>query len=267
MCVNGKMKKLNSDRLEQIYIQFNRRAFVHPDPLEFLYLYDDLKDREIVAMIASALAYGRVAGILKSVGRVLGITGPSPYEYVINCDYETVRNDLDGFVHRFATGDSVAALLSGVSGVIKEYGSLYACFCEGIKKTDETILPALNHLVDRMLLNQHGRAGHLVALPAKGSACKRMNLFLRWMIRNDNVDPGGWDDIPSSKLIVPLDVHMHRISTALGLTSRKQGNMKTALEITSGFRRFCSDDPVKYDFALTRFGIRDDMHFDDFMNM
>ncbi|MBW2545477.1 MAG: TIGR02757 family protein, partial [Deltaproteobacteria bacterium] len=97
-----------------------------------------------------------------------------------------------------------------------------------------------------------------VPLPAKGSACKRLNLFLRWMVRRDDVDPGGWDDIPPSKLVIPLDTHMHRICLAFGFTKRKQADMKTALEITDSFRAIVPDDPVRYDFALTRLGIRKD---------
>jgi uncharacterized protein (TIGR02757 family) len=89
-----------------------------------------------------------------------------------------------------------------------------------------------------------------------------MNLFLRWMVRKDKVDPGGWQDVPWSKLIVPLDTHMHKISLKLGLTTKKHPNMRTALEITSSFKQLNPDDPVKYDFVLTRLGIRDDMDMD-----
>ena len=89
-----------------------------------------------------------------------------------------------------------------------------------------------------------------------------MNLFLRWMVRKDRVDPGGWHGVPVSKLIIPLDTHMHKISLKLGFTTKQQANMRTALEITTGFRQIIPDDPVKYDFVLTRFGIRDDMNID-----
>ncbi|MCJ7774009.1 MAG: DUF2400 domain-containing protein, partial [Desulfobacterales bacterium] len=109
------------------------------------------------------------------------------------------------------------------------------------------------------------KPGHLVAHPQKGSACKRMNLFLRWMVRQDAVDPGGWDDVSPSKLVIPLDTHMYRIGLRLGFTTRKQMDMHTAIEITKGFQKVIPDDPVKYDFSLTRFGIRNDMNFDEFV--
>jgi uncharacterized protein (TIGR02757 family) len=102
-----------------------------------------------------------------------------------------------------------------------------------------------------------------VPSPVGGSACKRLNLFLRWMVRQDGVDPGGWDNVPQSKLIVPVDTHMHRICLRLGLTTRKQANMATALEITEGFRALAPDDPVRYDFSLTRLGIRRDADLAD----
>lgn len=99
-------------------------------------------------------------------------------------------------------------------------------------------------------------SGHLLPLPSRGSACKRLHLFMRWMVRNDDVDPGGWNMIPASELMVPVDVHMHRIGIKLGFTNRKAADAKTVIEITEGFRVVSSDDPVKYDFALTRSGIQ-----------
>ena len=109
------------------------------------------------------------------------------------------------------------------------------------------------------------RAG-LLPSPSAGSACKRLNLFLRWMVRQDNVDPGGWDSVSPAKLIIPLDTHMHRIGRRLGLTPRRQADLRTAIEITEGFRGICPSDPVRYDFALTRLGIRRDEGVEDFLS-
>ena len=120
--------------------------------------------------------------------------------------------------------------------------------------------------MDELIKNGAGQAGHLAPLPERGSACKRWILFLRWMIRKDAVDPGCWE-LASDKLIVPLDTHMHRICSRLGMTQRKQANMKTALEITSAFRSILCDDPVKYDFALTRLGIRNDTDIEVFLKI
>ena len=252
--IPGMLKK----KIDNLYNQYNRRRYVHPDPLEFLYSYKDLRDREVVGLIASSLAYGRVKQILKSVSYVLDIMNPSPYQFLMNSTHMSMYKAFEGFTHRFATGDHLAALLWEIKSVIARFGSLNECFIYCMSPDDETVIPAMTFFAGQLTSGEY-KPGHLVALPEKGSACKRMNLFLRWMIRKDKVDPGGWQDVPWSKLIVPLDTHMHKISLKLGLTTRKHPNMRTALEITSSFKQFNPDDPVKYDFVLTRLGIRDDM--------
>ncbi len=250
-------------RLEELYDRCNQRCFVHPDPLEFLYDYPETGDREIVGFIAAALAYGNVLQILNSVGTVLQKMGPFPRSYLERSDETDICRDFSGFVHRFARGTHMSALLIGIKRVIETDGSLQRCFMRGIRQGDQTYLPATAYLVRRIREAAAPREpGHLLAIPEKGSACKRLNLFLRWMIRSDAVDPGGWQDLPLSKLIVPLDVHMFRIARRLQLTCRNQANMKTALEITEGFKRFSPDDPVRYDFSLTRLGIRCDIECD-----
>ncbi len=107
--------------------------------------------------------------------------------------------------------------------------------------------------------------GRLLCHPAAGSACKRLNLYLRWMVRRDDVDPGGWTGVSPARLVIPLDVHMHRIGRGLGLTQSRYANLRTALEITAAFRRIAPDDPVRYDFALTRLGIRSDTDLEGFL--
>jgi uncharacterized protein (TIGR02757 family) len=251
------MNTETKDKLEKLYSRYNRREFIHPDPLEFVHLYDDPADREIVAFIASSLAYGRVSQILKSVACVLSPMVPSPAVFVAESGLETFQNALYDVKHRFATGDHLASLLLGVKQVLKQYGSLHACFMAGMNN-DETVLPALTRFAAEVTAGANTGVGHLVPSPDKGSACKRLNLLLRWMVRYDDVDPGGWEGVSASKLIIPLDTHMHRISLSLGLTKRKQANMATAKEITEGFRQISPDDPVKYDFALTRLGMRGD---------
>ena len=117
------------------------------------------------------------------------------------------------------------------------------------------MLPALSAFADALIAAADGGCPSLVPHPAKGSACKRLHLYLRWMVRRDAVDPGGWNGVPTAKLIVPLDTHMHRIGLGLGLTARRQADMRTALEVTRGFARHAPHDPVRYDFALTRLPI------------
>ena len=245
--------------LEALYERYNRRELIHPDPLEFLYRYDDPLDREVVGLVASSLAYGRVRQILASVGKVLDPMGPSPRRFILDHCPEELRRDYRDFKHRFTSGEQLAALLAGIRGVLLRHGSLEACFHVGSRRAEGNsgaVLSGLTHLVER-IAGEGGleNGSMLLPPPARGSACKRLNLFLRWMVRRDDVDPGGWSAIPPAALIVPLDTHMHRISLQLGITARKQADLRTALEVTERFRSIAPDDPVRYDFALTRLGI------------
>lgn len=254
--------KRNLDTLYRIY---NRKKYLHPDPLEFLHQYEDSANREIVGLIAACLAYGRVKQILQSVSSVLETMGPSPVRYVKFVSRRSLTGDFSRFRHRFAGGSHMIALLVGIKQILSQYGSLDRCFLAGFNENDENILPALTAFV-RVLTDTGSRsAGHLIPLPEKGSACKRLNLYLRWMVRKDTVDPGGWDSVPAVKLIIPLDVHMHRVGLGLGFTDRKQTDMKTAHEITDGFKKIAPKDPVRYDFALTRLGIRSDENLGSFL--
>lgn len=250
---------ISKERFEGLYRRYNRREFVHPDPLELVYRYGELCDREIAAFVASSLAYGRVAQILKSVSFVLEQMMPSPSVFLEQASLETIQQTFSNFRHRFATGQGLSSMLFGVKQVLERFDSLYACFLAGFGHEHGTVLPALSAFTKEVKLGAHNSLGHLVPSPDKGSACKRLNLFLRWMVRQDQVDPGGWEKVCPSRLIVPLDTHMHRICLLLGLTTRKQADMRTAMEITDAFRGVAPEDPVRYDFSLTRFGIREDL--------
>ncbi len=256
---------INKSQLDRLYAFYNSRKWVHPDPIEYLYHYPDLRDREIVGIVASSLAYGKVSQILKSVSQVLMRMGPSPYEFLKWERAASLEKTYIGFRHRFTSGRELARMLAGIKDVIDQYGSIYACFLAGMRQDHETVLPALSFLVKRLRMAFDSDRNSLLPLPEAGSACKRLNLFLRWMVRKDNVDPGGWPGISPSRLIIPLDTHMHRISTLMKLTNRKCPDMCTAREITAAFRRLRPEDPVRYDFALTRLGIRNDAHIGAFL--
>ena len=246
-------------RLEDLYRRYNRRALVYPDPLIFLYSYPSLRDREVVGLIASCLAYGRVQQILKSVDWVLERLSPSPAAFLESSSPRDLEVLALGFRHRFTTQEELALLLKGMRGVIRRWGSLYQGFCRGLEEGDSTFLQALSRFVSLLSSEAGGRPSSLLPDPDKGSACKRLHLFLRWMVRRDAVDPGGWEDLESHRLVVPLDVHMHRISLGLGLTRRRQADLKTVLEVTRAFAMVNPGDPVKYDFVLTRWGIREEL--------
>jgi uncharacterized protein (TIGR02757 family) len=255
---------VTGEALEELYRMVHRRAFVHPDPLEFLYEYSELPDREIVGLVASSLAYGKVGQILQSISLVLNRMKPSPSHFLINSSWDEMKCTFSDFRHRFTTGGDITWLLRGAKRIIEDYGSLHQCFASGLRDQDDTVIPALTAFVKVFQEQLPGCRVGFFPTPRSGSACKRLHLFLRWMVRRDEVDPGGWDLVPASKLIVPLDTHMHRMGLALGLTTRKQADLQTATEITSAFRKVAPHDPVRYDFALTRLGIRNDLNPQEF---
>lgn len=256
---------ITKEKLDRLYEMYNRRRFVHPDPLEFLYDYPDPAERELVGLIASSLAYGRVAQILKSVSSVLERMHHSPRSFLLNSSRKDLLASFSGFRHRFTTGDEMGYMLLGAKRVIERYASLYECFLAGFNNNDDTIIPALSAFVNELNRAGSERKNSLLPSPEMGSACKRLNLFLRWMVRKDRVDPGGWSMIPRSSLIIPLDTHMYKICTDLDMTCRKNADMLTAIEITKSFSRIAPEDPVRYDFSLTRLGIRKDADPDAFL--
>ena len=250
------------DFLEELYRGYNRHELIKPDPLQFIYRYSDPADMEIAGLFAAVLAYGRVAQIEKSLDRLLGKMGKSPAAFVRGFD-KTGRKELQDFRHRFNTGDDISDLCQLLKKVLEDSGSLEQYFLRGYRVGDANIIDALSEFCN-WLLQQHartndGRVGrglkYLISDPVRGSAAKRLNLFLRWMVRDDNIDAGLWKSVDKAKLLVPMDVHMSRISRILNLHNRKNISIKTAVEVTNGFAEIEPADPVKYDFALCRVGM------------
>ncbi len=254
--MNSKLKAF----LESLYYVYARRELVNPDPLYFLYDYKNIADREIIALIASSLAYGRVMQIMKSVKFVLSCLGDSPHEFLLSCkNFDIVP---DNFKHRFTTANDINNLLFNISCVLKKYNSLENFLRVSLLNASNNLIDALNKFSCELSKGRNGGFS-LITSPSDGSACKRLFLYLKWLVRHDEVDPGGWNVIKPCDLIVPVDTHMHKISQVLGFTKRRQADLRTALEITEGFKKICPDDPAKYDFVLTRFGIRAGMSVND----
>ena len=250
------------DVLEKLYAKYNHHRFIPPDPLQFVYWYSNRADREIAGFLAALLAYGRVQQIEKDLTDLLLRMGSNPYEFVMSFD-NNKRKRLESFRHRFNTGDDISDLLEILKIALGKYGNIEKIFVQGYNQADKNIIPALSMFCDLLLgiyaENHSGKAAkglnYLLSRPQAGSACKRLNLFLRWMVRDDQVDTGLWKSIDKAKLIVPVDVHMGRLCRILGFYSRKTVSLSTALEITDSFSKIEPSDPVKYDFALSRIGI------------
>jgi uncharacterized protein (TIGR02757 family) len=238
-----------SGLLSRLYERYNRRPCVAQDPLRYVYEYDCPGDREVVGLVAALLAYGRLQQILDSVADALGRLGPEPQRFLLQASEQKLRHASGGFAHRFAHGHQFCCFLRAVQRVLQRYGTLQSCFRAHDRPRERTVLPGLTGLAQE-LRRAGGSLEHLVADPAKGSACKRWHLYLRWMVRSDEVDAGLWEGVSPARLVVPLDAHMWRLCRVLGLTDRKTCDLKAAVEVTESFRRFAPADPVRYDFAL-----------------
>jgi len=250
------------DVLERLYAKYNHHDLIKPDPLQFIYQYSRKADMEITGFLGACLAYGRVQQIERSITTLLDFMGDHPSEFILDFD-KRKRSKLSDFKHRFTTGDDISDLLWLLNKVLKKDGSIENYFVQGYQEHDENIIPALTHFCESLLnmyASEHRKAAgiglkYLLVSPTGGSACKRLNLFLRWMVRDDDVDAGLWKSIDKAKLIVPIDVHMSRLCRILGFHSRKTVSLSTATEVTESFAEIEPDDPVKYDFALSRIGI------------
>ena len=250
--------------LESVYSNYHKPEFIHPDPLEFVGKYKNLADMEIVGLIASSFAIGRVQSILQTVNSILTVI-KSPKDDLLSLNRMDLEFAFKDFKYRFYTSGSLIDFLIGIKDVIREFGSLHDSFLAGVNKTEGDSVGSLTFFVNQMTFDS-SNGQRVLPDPDKGSACKRLNLFLRWMIRKDEIDPGIWEDIPRDILIIPLDTHMMQISQILGFTARKSADMKTAIEITDALKNYDPMDPVRFDFSLTRLGIHPDLSYDELYN-
>jgi len=238
-------------RLDQLVATFDVST-ITPDPLELVLRYRDPLDQEIAGLLAAAFAYGRADIVVANIGRVLDAMTPSPYAYVAKFKRKDAERRFAGFAHRFQKMPELVALLACIAGAVQTHGSLGALFEKCYDDADDDIGPTLARFVDAL-----GQVDYLLTSPNDGSACKRMNLYLRWMVRRTSPDLGLWTFVDPAKLVMPLDTHIHRIATFLGLGRRKSADWKAARAITDRLAKFDPADPVRYDFALCRLGILD----------
>jgi uncharacterized protein (TIGR02757 family) len=245
-------QSLLRERLERLRRRYHDRRFVDSDPLVFLYDYEAVVDREVAGLVASALAYGNVTAMLPAIRRVLEALGPAPSAALARAGAMALRRRFRGFRYRFTTGAQVAGLLAAAARVQREHRSIDSAVAAA--RADGGVA-ALGALADVLRASTPVALGQLVPHPDDGSACKRMCLYLRWMVRRDAIDPGGWTSLRADELIVPLDVHVFRAARRLGWTKRRTPNLRAAEEVTAALAAIAPGDPLRYDFAITRPGI------------
>ena len=259
------LRKLKTP-LDRLYTTFNHTDSA-VDPIEVVRRYTTAADREVVAFCASALAFGRVASVLHTIESLLAVLGDSPAAFIR--DFDPVRDGagVRSLVHRWIRGVDLVALLWILRRMFAEAGSIERFFLDGYAASAPDVGPALSRFaararaidIDQVYGDRGGRRGvtYFFPRPDAGSACKRLNLFLRWMVRRDAVDLGVWSGLPRSKLVVPLDTHVIRVGRCLGLTRYRSPGWGMASEITASLRRLDPEDPVRYDFSICHLGMMD----------
>ena len=250
-------------RLDALYDSFNCVDSA-TDPIHVVRRFEHPADREIAGFCAAALAFGRVGSVLQSIERLFAVMGTSPAAYVRAFEPRRQLKDLEPLVHRWTRGADLAALVIILQRMLQK-GSIEAFFLEGYDPGAADVSGALDSFSRRALEtnlrpaygNRRPRpgVGYFFSRPSSGGACKRLNLFLRWMVRRDAVDFGIWTHIPASKLVVPLDTHVIRVGRCLQLTRYVSPGWKMAADITASLRALDPDDPVKYDFSLCHIGM------------
>ena len=250
--------------LDRHYADFNYPDSA-TDPIQIVRRFSRPDDREVVGFVAASLAFGRVASVLQSIERVLTIMGSSPAAYARAFQPRRNAPAFAGVVHRWIREADIVALVWLMKQMLDRSGSIEAFFADGFDEASDDIGPALDSFSTRALaLDLRTAYGRLPARPgvcyffprpSAGSACKRLNLFLRWMVRRDELDLGVWSRIPPAKLVVPLDTHVIRVGRCLQLTRYTSPGWAMARDITASLRRLDPEDPVKYDFSLCHLGM------------
>lgn len=255
------MPELTKKYLDELVKKYEIPDFIEDDPIQFPHRYNKQEDIEISGLISSCFAYGNRKKIVETLANLHKIFNDTPSEFVINFDIDRDAELFKGFVYRYTQERDLVILIHVIGQVLKEYGTLEKAFLKGFNPAEENIKQSLTNFVNLfrecLPCNENNCKGFyfLMPSPEQGSACKRLNLFLKWMIRKPPVDLNIWKNIPENKLIIPLDVHVARISRKWGLTSRNSNDWKTAEEITKNLKEFDNIDPVKYDFAIFGLGI------------
>ena len=249
--------------LDRLYDEFNSTHSTR-DPIWTVRRFSDPADQEIVAFLASALAFGRVQSVIQTVEAVLGVMGESPAAFVraFTPDRASAFEPLG---HRWIRSRDLAALAWQLHQMLRDHGSLEGFFSAGHVVDAESVEGGLESFSTRAMALDlqaiYGRrrpkpgVGYFFSRPSSGGACKRLNLFLRWMVRKDVVDLGLWRAVRPSQLIVPLDTHIIRVGRCLGMTSRVSPGWRMAVDITGTLRRLNPEDPVRYDFSMCHLGM------------
>lgn len=248
------------DYLDQKAAQYNRPDFIPFDPISIPHSFSKKEDVEISAFLAATISWGNRKSIVTNANRMMDMMGREPYEFVINHSASDLRT-LKSFVHRTFNGEDFIGFIKCLQHVYAHHKGLEHLFYQGFKQGDADV--AISFFREKFFEGKHAdRTEKHVSNPLAGSSAKRLNMYLRWMVRNDKagVDFGIWKKIKPAKLSLPLDVHTGNVGRALGLLSRTQNDWKAVAEIDTALRLLDPIDPVKYDFALFGIGVSGELN-------
>jgi len=242
--------------LDEKILLFNRAEFIETDPIQIPTLFDTKENIEIAGFLAATIAWGQRPTIIRNAHKLIALMQNNPHEYLMNTDHQDWDIFLN-FKHRTFNGFDCIYFLKSLKNIYQNHGGLEQVFTEGYK-LEQTVFGALSHFRKVFFeLDHERRTKKHVSDVERGAAAKRLNMYLRWMVRSDNsgVDFGLWKQIPASALMLPLDVHTGNVARKLGLLTRTQNDWRAVDEITVKLREFDPTDPVKYDFALFGLGV------------
>ncbi len=242
--------------LDEKVEKYNQTAFIASDPISIPHRFIEKKDREIAGFFAATLAWGQRVTILKNADRLMQWMDFTPFDFIVNHRPADLKPFLS-FVHRTFNGDDCLFFIAALREIYSTRPDLESVFVEGLERFGD-MAGAISHFRRVMLSTEHlPRSRKHLPDPMQGSASKRINMYLRWMVRADNcgVDFGIWEKIPPSELLCPLDVHSGRTARSLGLLNRLQDDMKAVIELSERLRELNPEDPVSYDFALYGLGV------------
>jgi uncharacterized protein (TIGR02757 family) len=234
---------------------YNRPAFISSDPIQVPKQFSEKENIEIAAFLTAAISWGNRTAIIKNALRLTELLNSNPYEFIVHAN-DTEINSLKKFIHRTFNGDDAIYFVNSLKNIYQNHGGLQKVFETGYRK-GHSVKAALAHFHRVFFENKGERTRKHLANVEKGASAKRLNMFLRWMVRKDNrgVDFGLWKGIPVPELMLPLDVHTGNVARKLGILQRKQNDWKAVEEVTGTLRKFDPADPAKYDFALFGLGI------------
>ncbi|MBO0340864.1 MAG: TIGR02757 family protein [Bacteroidota bacterium] len=241
--------------LDAKVLEYNHPKFLEDDPLQIPHVFTQKEDIEISAFLTATIAWGNRKSIINNANKLMGLMGNVPYDFIMNYSEDDLEH-LSSFVHRTFNGIDLAYFVSSLQHIYKNHGGLETVFSEN--QTKDSMQPAISKFKELFFeLPHQNRTQKHVSDPNKGSAAKRINMFLRWMVRDNStgVDFGLWKGIDSAKLSCPLDVHSGNVARKLKLLNRKQNDAKALQELDKNLRKLDATDPVKYDFALFGLGV------------